>query len=190
MRLISPPPLTHTFSLPLFAADLHRLPPFSRPQALLATTFQLPKKDANTHILVSIAEDKMRTEFLESMQQLSELGYSLAGTPGTAEFYSKLGIPIRSLDKPTDESVDKLPTDGVIAWIRDKRIDLVINIPEGTSRTDEVTGGYLMRRAAVDFGCSLLTNLKISTLFVDALYRGKLLPCRSAESWLGTQPQV
>ena len=132
----------------------------------------------------------MRTEFLESMQQLSELGYSLAGTPGTAEFYSKLGIPIRSLDKPTDESVDKLPADGVIAWIRDKRIDLVINIPEGTSRTDEVTGGYLMRRAAVDFGCSLLTNLKISTLFVDALYRGKLLPCRSAESWLGTQPQV
>ena len=48
----------------------------------------------------------------------------------------------------------------VLEWIRNKRIDLVINIPEGSTRTDEVTSGYLMRRTAVDFGCSLLTNIK------------------------------
>lgn len=48
----------------------------------------------------------------------------------------------------------------VLEWIRDKRIDLVINIPEGSSRSDEITSGYLMRRTAVDFGCSLLTNIK------------------------------
>ena len=48
----------------------------------------------------------------------------------------------------------------VLEWIRDKRVDLVINIPEGSSRSDEITSGYLMRRTAVDFGCSLLTNIK------------------------------
>jgi carbamoyl-phosphate synthase/aspartate carbamoyltransferase len=48
----------------------------------------------------------------------------------------------------------------VLDWIRSKRIDLVINIPEGSTRGDEVTAGYLMRRTAVDFGCSLLTNIK------------------------------
>lgn len=95
---------------------------------------------------------------------------------------------MRSLDKPTDESVDKLPPDGVIAWIRDRRIDLVINIPEGTSRTDEVTGGYLMRRAAVDFGAALLTNIKCAILFCDALSRARPLPSKSCEEWTATSP--
>lgn len=45
-------------------------------------------------------------------------------------------------------------------WIKERKIDLVINIPEGSTRGDEVTSGYLMRRAAVDFGTSLLTNIK------------------------------
>lgn len=48
----------------------------------------------------------------------------------------------------------------VLEWIRSKQVDLVINIPEGTTRTDEITAGYRMRRTAVDFGCSLLTNIK------------------------------
>lgn len=45
-------------------------------------------------------------------------------------------------------------------WIRTQRVDLLVNIPEGSLRGDEVTAGYQMRRAAVDFGCSLLTNIK------------------------------
>lgn len=48
----------------------------------------------------------------------------------------------------------------VLKWIANRKIDLVINIPEGTTRTDEVTAGYKMRRAATDFGTSLLTNIK------------------------------
>lgn len=53
-----------------------------------------------------------------------------------------------------------LDEDDAVSWIRQKKIDLLINIPEGTTRKDEVTAGYLMRRAAVDFGASLLTNIK------------------------------
>jgi carbamoyl-phosphate synthase large subunit len=61
-----------------------------------------------------------------------------------------------SLEKPPSEDENS-----VAQWIRNRKIDLVINIPpEGTSRKDEVTAGYLMRRLAVDFGASLLTNQK------------------------------
>lgn len=56
----------------------------------------------------------------------------------------------------------------VLEWIRSKRVDLVINIPEGSTRSDEVTSGYLMRRTAVDFGCSLLTNIKYVHLLISA----------------------
>lgn len=84
------------------------------------------------------------------------MGYNLAGTPGTSDFFNNLGIPMISLEKPPSEAENS-----VAQWIRAKKIDLVINIPpEGASRRDEVTAGYLMRRLAVDFGVSLLTNQK------------------------------
>lgn len=152
-------------------------------QALLASTFQLPSKSPDRYILISIAEEKMRAEFLDSIIQLQTMGYQLAGTPGTAEFYAKEGVVMTSLLKPPDAVTESRDT--VMKWISDRKIDLVINIPEGTSRRDEVSAGYLMRRQCVDFGTSLLTNMKCATLFCEALYRNKVLPCKSAEEFIG-----
>jgi carbamoyl-phosphate synthase/aspartate carbamoyltransferase len=148
-------------------------------QALLATTFKLPTKGANNYILVSIAEDHMRLEFLEAIQKLQTMGYLIAATSGTADFYQTHGISVKSVAKPPAES-----NDSVVKLIKDRTIDLVINIPEGTKRSDEITSGYLMRRAAVDFGCSLITNMKCAVLFCDALFRNKALPCVSAQEYL------
>ena len=76
------------------------------------------------------------------------------------------------------------PPDAPASWasacvdlIRDGQLDLLINIPgEGsrassTSVDDSVTDGYLVRRAAVDFGCGLITNIKCATMYVEALHR-------------------
>ena len=132
-------------------------------QALLATTFCLPEKAPGKYILLSIAEDKMRTEFLESVEQLLAMGYQLAGTPGTADFYTDRGLKMTKLLKPGDKDPAAStgePTPAVIDWIEKRVVDLVVNIPEGSTRREEVTSGYLIRRAAVDFGASLLTNIK------------------------------
>ena len=124
------------------------------------------------------------------------MGYNVAGTPGTAEFYNQQGFKLTTLLKPCDQSLiapapvaaavvpattargkksssssaAAAPTAAVVSnsaadrsvikWIESKVVDLVINIPEGTTRRDEVTSGYLIRRAAVDFGVGLLTNIK------------------------------
>lgn len=164
-------------------------------QALLASNFNLPQKLPNKYILVSIAEESMRSEFLASMHMLHEMGFNLACTPGTAEYYAQLGIPVVSLNKPSPEDYEggdgDTSADGsgdkntVLKWIRSKAIDLVINIPEGTTRTEEISAGYLMRRAAVDFGTSLLTNVKCAALFCEALHRNKPLPCKSSEEFIG-----
>ena len=54
--------------------------------------------------------------------------------------------------------------------IRSDSIDLLINISEGSAvRTDEITSGYIMRRAAVDFGVSLITNVKCAIFLAEAL---------------------
>eukprot|EP00602_Paraphysomonas_sp_CaronLab_P004988 CAMPEP_0185029084 /NCGR_PEP_ID=MMETSP1103-20130426/15178_1 /TAXON_ID=36769 /ORGANISM="Paraphysomonas bandaiensis, Strain Caron Lab Isolate" /LENGTH=1476 /DNA_ID=CAMNT_0027563701 /DNA_START=111 /DNA_END=4541 /DNA_ORIENTATION=- len=154
-------------------------------QSLLATTFKLPQVHPNKHILISIAEDRMRESFVPAMEMFRDMGYNLSGTPGTAEFYMTRGFKITSLDKPPFETPKSVST-----WIRNGYVDLVINIPEGTTRREEVTSGYLMRRLAVDFGCSLITNLRCAELFADALHRAKPLPCISVEEFIGTAPHA
>lgn len=99
----------------------------------------------------------VRADFLSSVILLADMGFQLAGTPGTAAYYNARNLNLRSLSKPPDDDVSD---EGALTWIRQGKIDLVINIPEGTIRSDEVSAGYLIRRASVDFGASLLTNLK------------------------------
>ena len=129
-------------------------------QALLASTFQLPSVSRDKYILVSISEEKVRLEFEDALRCLQRMGHQIVATPGTATYYTERGFDdITVLEKPGDEVHSGEPL-SVLTWIRDKRIDLVINISEGTTRSDEVTAGYLIRRTAVDFGTSLLTNIK------------------------------
>lgn len=128
----------------------------------------------------------MRNEFMEALDMLRQLGFQLVATPGTAEYYRNRGFSeIISLEKPGEANEDP-GANTVLNWIHSKKIDLVINIPEGTTRHDEVTAGYLMRRAAVDFGVSLLTNIKCAILFAEAMHMGRGLECRSAEDYLAT----
>jgi hypothetical protein len=157
---------------------------------MLAANFRMPAIGKGTYILVSIAEDNLRLEFLESVGVLISLGYQLAGTPGTADFYRKYGYEFLSLSKPpsaatvSDSGDSGKDTNSVVTFLKERKVDLVINIPEGTSRREEITSGYLMRRLAVDFGTSLLTNVKCAVLFVEALARGEELPCLSSDEFI------
>lgn len=54
---------------------------------------------------------------------------------------------------------------------------------QGTTRKDEITGGYLLRRCAVDFGVSLITNIKCAILLVEALRRGRTIRIKSIEEY-------
>jgi carbamoyl-phosphate synthase/aspartate carbamoyltransferase len=138
-------------------------------QALLSTGFQLPNK--NRTILLSIASDKFRHEFTDSVLVLQKLGYSLYGTPGTASYYEDLHqVKIQSVNKPLSEADDAEGT--ALFEIKGGKIDLVINISEDATRREEVTSGYIIRRAAVDFGISLITNIKCAIELAECLDRG------------------
>jgi len=141
-------------------------------QALLAANFKLPTK--NRTILISIASKEFRVEFASGACILKKLGYKLYGTPGTAEFYNEAhNLGIISLSKPLheeDEGNDFGPS--ALKEIRDGKIDLLINISEGTTHSAEITSGYIMRRAAVDFDVSLVTNIKCADYLAECLNRG------------------
>lgn len=183
-------------------------------QALLASNFKIPKVEEEDlievvnsdgtksfiknqkYILISIAREEFLSEFYESICTLAKMGYKLAATPGTAEYFIRrsegaLNIKILSKKNDDDSSLNttdsneiEIENDKVLDYIRQKKISLLINVSDGGAKK-EVSFGYLMRRAAVDFGTSILTNLKCATLFVEALSRCKKLPCKSSEEYIG-----
>ena len=112
---------------------------------------------------------------------LQELGFQLVGTQGTAEYFSSKGVSMMTIARPPDEGPSS-----VVTWIKERKIDLVINIADGSTKSaaEEITAGYLMRRTAVDFGVSLITNIKCAVMFCEALHKKRVLPCKSVEDFI------
>jgi carbamoyl-phosphate synthase small subunit len=138
-------------------------------QSMLSTTFKLPNK--NRTILLSIASEEYRREFAEAAVILHRLGYKLFGTPGTAAYYQdNHGIEIKSVSKPDAETDDAPGT--ALHEIKNGKIDLVINVSEGATRREEITSGYIIRRAVVDFGVSLVTDVKCAIKLAECFDRG------------------
>lgn len=137
--------------------------------SMLSTTFKLPKK--NKTILLSIASDRFRREFADSAIILQNRGYQLLATPGTWRYYKdNFNLNITCLSKPTDQTDDSPGT--AIYEIKNGKVDLVINISEGSVRREEITSGYIIRRAVVDFGVSLITDVKVAVALVECFERG------------------
>ena len=146
--------------------------------AIMSAGFKIPQ--AGKTVLVSIANDGFRTEFLPSVRELQELGFVIKCSPGTASFYSDRGIKVQSLEKPPAQGPGSC-----MHAITSGEVGLVINVPEGTTRGEEVTSGYLLRRCAVDFGVNLITNIKCAMLLAASLSSHCKIPLMSLEDFQG-----
>ena len=51
--------------------------------------------------------------------------------------------------------------------LHNKQIDLVVNIPKNLTQM-ELSNGYKIRRAAIDFNIPLLTNARLASAFIGA----------------------
>jgi carbamoylphosphate synthase large subunit/anthranilate/para-aminobenzoate synthase component II len=142
-------------------------------QAMLAANFKLPEK--NRSILISIASQKFREEFTPATLILKKLGYKLYGTEGTSAYFNENhNLGFITVSKPDHEDdIGDGSSLSALNEIKSEKIDLLINISDDTSIKGEVTSGYIMRRAAVDFGCSLITNIKCAIMFAEAMEQGK-----------------
>jgi len=127
-------------------------------KSMLSVGYRIPDKN----IMLSTGPAKAKTTLLEGCLKLSELGYNLYATPGTAEFLKSFDIPSSVLHWPDE---DLKPN--ILDYLRERKIDLVINIPKNLSRT-ELNNDYLIRRTSVDFNIPLITNANLANAFIMA----------------------
>jgi len=165
--------MASTGEVACFGEDIHE----AFLQSMLSTSFKLPNK--NKSILLSIASQEFRREFADAAAILAKCGFTLYATPGTAKYYQdSQNMKIEVVTKPSSEADDGPGT--ALNVIKNGKIDLVINVSEGTTRREEITAGYLIRRSVVDFGVSLVTDVKcaitLAECFEKGMHTGRFVP--------------
>ncbi len=133
-------------------------------KSLLSVGFVIP----NSNVLLSTGPIESKAYLLESVKKLEEMGFKIYATRGTAKFLELNEVKVDTLYWPLEK---KEPN--VLTYLQEKKIDLVINIPKSLVQ-EELENDYLIRRKAVDFNIPLLTNEKISKLFIESIYKKKI----------------
>ena len=128
-------------------------------KALISVGFKFPV----TSVLISSGPTESKAEMLPSIKLLSDMGIIIFATGGTQEFLTQQDVPSLKLNWPLDEEKPD-----VIEYLKEGKIDLVVNIPKNYNE-DELTNDYTIRRAAVDYAVPLITNRQVAMRLFEAL---------------------
>jgi carbamoyl-phosphate synthase large subunit len=107
-------------------------------------------------------------------QRLSDLGFALCATPGTARAIARLGIPVARVSKIGDEDGEETVSD----LIRDQRVDLIVNTPVGRGARRD---GYEIRRAAISAKIPCITTIAGASAAVQAIGRASQIEPRALQ---------
>lgn len=130
-------------------------------EALFASWISTEQSIRGKKLLVSIPSDN-RIKFLESLILLDANGWDLYATEGTHDFLAKHGARSVAVYKVGEKFEPNIST-----LLAERKVDLIINIPRGG--IEKNTGGFKIRRLAIDHHIPLITNLQLAQIFLQAL---------------------
>ena len=128
-------------------------------KSLLSVGYRLPIH----RVLLSTGPLEHKAAFLESTRKLRDAGVTFFGTHGTAAFMEEAGVPVTPVHWPLDRQ-----SPNALELIQKGEVDLVVNIPKDASEK-ELRNDYMIRRAAVDHGVPLITNIQLAQRLAHAL---------------------
>jgi carbamoyl-phosphate synthase large subunit len=133
-------------------------------KAMLAVGYHIPEKS----ILISSGDMRSKAELLNSARILKEKGYKIYATKGTHDFYLK-----NNIETTIAHWADVKKSPNAYELIKNREVDLVINIPKNLS-SEELNNDYTIRRASVDFNVPLITNARLASAFIYAISKYKM----------------
>ncbi len=133
--------------------------------SMLSVGYEIPKKN----VLISSGNALQKADLLNACRLLHERGYNLYGTEGSSKYLTENGVPTERVIWPNEAQDPELAGKykQAMEMLANKELDLVINIPKNFSHK-ELTNGYYVRRAAIDFNIPLITNARLATAFIRA----------------------
>ncbi len=138
-------------------------------EALIKSVLSVGQKIPAKRILLSTGDPRQKADMLGACRMLVDKGYELFATGGTYKYLVENSIPSTKVLWPSE--CDKPNFRGrfkpAVEMIRNKEVDMVINVPKDFSEL-ELRNGYKIRRAAIDYNVPLFTNTRLATAFIRA----------------------
>ncbi|MDE7355965.1 MAG: carbamoyl-phosphate synthase (glutamine-hydrolyzing) large subunit, partial [Rikenellaceae bacterium] len=131
-------------------------------KSMLSVGYKVPRKT----VLLSTGDLRSKVEMIKPATLLQEKGYTIYATRGTALFLQEHGIKAQTLGWPDQND----GTPNTLDYIKNGKIELVVNIPKNLSK-DELNNDYTIRRSAIDFNVPLITNARLGAAFITAFCR-------------------
>lgn len=147
-------------------------------KAFLAAGIELPVSGS---VLFSVQDaDKTRALGIARIFQL--LGFKIIGTPGTADFLSRAGVPAEAVAK-----IGQAPlNDDLLAVLKSGKASLIVNT---TGTLGSYRDGLTIRKAALKYKIPLMTTLsgaEMASLAIQTLIRTGIRPVCLQDFTAGT----
>ena len=143
-------------------------------KSMLSVGHRIPQKS----ILISSGNPIQKADLLRACQLLADKDYTIYATGGTCRYLNENGVPALKALWPNERDED---APAALDLIRKHQVELVINIPKNFTHS-ELSNGYQMRRAAIDFNVPLITNSRLATAYIRA-FCAVPLDAISIKSW-------
>lgn len=127
-------------------------------KAMLSVGYRIPQKN----ILLSTGTPKQKVDMLSAARMLRKKGYNIFATGGSSKFLTENGVENTLVFWPSEEGHPQ-----ALEMLRNKEIDMVVNIPKDLT-AGELDNGYKIRRAAIDLNIPLITNARLASAFINA----------------------
>jgi carbamoyl-phosphate synthase large subunit len=133
-------------------------------KAMLAVGYRIPKKS----IMVSSGPLRSKLALTEPLRNLKNQGFTIYATRGSSDFLKENGILSIAVAWP-----DETGSPHSLELIRQRSVELVINVPKNLSRR-ELDNDYSIRRAAIDHAIPLISNARLAAAFLIAICNKKV----------------
>lgn len=129
-------------------------------KAILASGFKFPKPGAK---IIMTVRNSDKYDLVPLAERLSDLGYELYGTGGTANYLNRNGIPtsiVRRIGEPSPNAQD---------LVKSGEAKLLINTTDASNIN---SSGFILRRICTEHGVPTITSLDTLLAVVECLEKG------------------
>ena len=150
-------------------------------KASIAVGLKIPTLNSKGNIFVSAGTDMKKAEIEPLIRRLLWLGCNIYCTPGTAAYFKDRGLKVNILNKVSDKIEPN-----ILSYIVNRRIDLVINIPEPKNVEEFesiMEDEYVIRRKAVEMGIQVVTVPSVLEELLKGISSVKELKVKSLQEY-------
>ncbi len=136
---------------------------------MLTFSLKLIGKKSRKNVLISAGKLADKDKMFPAIKKLAELNVVIHATPGTHDYLTRNGVANFALHKIADKREPNIKS-----FLKEDRVDLIINVLTGNFDYDESTDSNLIRSMAIENGIPLITDVDVAIQTIEQLVRRDL----------------